>query len=217
MCSSFSQRHFIKPLQISAGEGVSVNAIRKTVYAIGKIYPRFLYLQTKPIIMLSKTMQDALNKQVQMEAESSQAYLAMASWADIQPGLQGVSAFFYKQSDEERLHMLKLISFINERGGFGMVPALDQPILTFVSLQSAFSEFLKHELKVSNSINELVHQSLAEKDYATHNFLQWYVTEQMEEERVARTLNEKLEMIGEDKSGLYLFDRDIMAYRGQGA
>ena len=98
-----------------------------------------------------------------------------------------------------------------------MVPALEQPILTFVSLQSAFSEFLKHELKVSNSINELVHQSLAEKDYATHNFLQWYVTEQMEEERVARTLNEKLEMIGEDKSGLYLFDRDIMAYRGQGA
>lgn len=165
--------------------------------------------------MLSKTMQDALNKQVQMEAESSQAYLAMASWSDIQPGLHGVSAFFYKQSDEERMHMLKLIGFINERGGFGMVPALEQPILTFVSLQSAFSEFLKHELKVSNSINELVHQALAEKDYATHNFLQWYVTEQMEEERVARTLNEKLEMIGEDKSGLYLFDRDIMAYRGQ--
>ena len=63
--------------------------------------------------------------------------------------------------------------------------------------------------------NELVHLALAEKDYATHNFLQWYVNEQMEEERVARTLNDKLEMIGDDKSGLYLFDRDIMNYRGK--
>ena len=72
----------------------------------------------KYFIMLSKTIQEALNSQVQMEAESSQAYLAMASWAEIQPGLQGVTDFFYKQSDEERVHMLKLIRFVNERGGF---------------------------------------------------------------------------------------------------
>jgi len=165
--------------------------------------------------MLSKSMQDALNKQVQMESESSQAYLAMASWAEIQPGLQGVTEFFFKQSDEERLHMLKLIRFVNERGGFAMIPALEQPMVTFQSLRRVFEEFLKHELKVSDSINDLVHLALTEKDYATHNFLQWYVNEQMEEERVARTLNDKLEMIGDDKSGLYLFDRDIMNYRGQ--
>jgi ferritin len=166
--------------------------------------------------MLSKTMQEALNKQVQMEAESSQAYLAMASWAEIQPGLQGVSEFFFKQSDEERIHMLKLIRFINERGGFSVIPALEQPMVTFQSLRRVFEEFLKHELKVSNSINDLVHLALTEKDYATHNFLQWYVNEQMEEERTARTLNDKLEMIGDDKSGLYLFDRDIMNYRAAG-
>lgn len=165
--------------------------------------------------MLSKSMQEALNKQVLMEAESSQAYLAIASWADIQPGLQGVTEFFYKQSDEERIHMLKLIRFINERGGFSMIPALEQPMVTFQSLRRVFDEFLKNELKVSDSINDLVHQSLNEKDYATHNFLQWYVNEQIEEERVARTLNEKLEMIGDDKSGLYLFDRDIMNFRGR--
>jgi ferritin len=164
--------------------------------------------------MLSKAMQEALNKQVQMEAESSMAYLAMASWADIQPGLQGVTDFFYQQSDEERIHMLKLLKFINERGGFGMVPALAQPVVTFQSLKRVFEEFLKHELKVSNSINDLVHLSLAEKDYATHNFLQWYVTEQMEEENLARTLNDKLELVGDDKSGLYLFDRDVMNFRG---
>ena len=163
--------------------------------------------------MLSKSMQEALNNQVLMEAESSQAYLAMASWAEIQPGLQGVTEFFFKQSDEERIHMLKLIRFINERGGFATIPALDQPMITFQSLRRVFEEFLKHELKVSDSINDLVHLALTEKDYATHNFLQWYVNEQMEEERVARTLNDKLEMIGDDKSGLYLFDRDIMNYR----
>jgi len=163
--------------------------------------------------MLSKSMQEALNNQVLMEAESSQAYLAMASWAEIQPGLQGVTEFFFKQSDEERIHMLKLVRFINERAGFAMIPALEQPMVTFQSLRRVFEEFLKHELKVSDSINDLVHLALTEKDYATHNFLQWYVNEQMEEERVARTLNDKLEMIGDDKSGLYLFDRDIMNYR----
>ena len=163
--------------------------------------------------MLNKLIQDALNKQVQMEAESSQAYLAMATWADIQPGLQGVTSFFYQQSDEERQHMLKLIKFVNERGGFAIVPALEQPMLTFQSLRKVFEEFLKHEIKVSNSINDLVHLSFTEKDYATHNFLQWYVNEQIEEERLARTMNDKMEMIGDDKSGLYLFDRDIMNYR----
>ena len=155
-------------------------------------------------------MQEALNNQVLMEAQSSQAYLAMASWAEIQPGLKGVTDFFFKHSDEERMHMLKLVHYINERGSFAVIPALQQPALTFVSLKKAFEELLKHELKVSESINELVDIALKEKDYATHNFLQWYVMEQMEEERLARECNDKLEMIGDDKSGLYLFDRDIM-------
>jgi len=160
--------------------------------------------------MLSTTMKEALNRQVLMEAQSSQAYLAMGSWAEIQPGLKGVTQFFFKHSDEERMHMLKLIHFINERGGFAVVPSLAQPALTFVSLKKAFEELLKHELAVSESINNLVDISLSEKDYATHNFLQWYVMEQMEEERLARECNDKLEMIGDDRSGLYLFDRDIM-------
>lgn len=163
--------------------------------------------------MLSKNLQDALNNQVGLEAASSQAYLAMASWADIQPGLQGVTEFFYAQAEEERVHMLKLIKYINERGGFGVIPALEQPIITFQSINRVFEEFLRHEMGVSESINDIVHLTLQEKDYATHNFLQWYVAEQIEEERLARVLNEKLQMIGEDKSGLYLFDRDILLFR----
>lgn len=160
--------------------------------------------------MLSKSMLEALNRQIMMEAQSSQAYLAMASWAEIQPGLKGVTNFFFKHSDEERMHMLKLIHYVNERGGFAVVPALQQPALTFVSLKKAFEELMKHELAVSESINELVDLALKEKDYATHNFLQWYVMEQMEEERLARECNDKLDLIGDDRSGLYLFDRDIM-------
>jgi ferritin len=78
-----------------------------------------------------------------------------------------------------------------------------------------FESFLQHEVEVSNSINELVDLTLKEKDYATHNFLQWYVSEQIEEEKSARILNDKLELIGEDKSGLYLFDRDILNTRNQ--
>jgi len=158
-------------------------------------------------------MQEALNNQVKLEAASSYAYLAMASWSDIQPGLNNVSEYFFKQSDEERIHMLKLMRFINERGGFAMVPTLGQPIVTFKGIKSMFEEFLKHEITVSDSINDLVSLALKEKDYATHNFLQWYVSEQIEEEKNARVLNDKLEMIGEDKSGLYLFDRDIMMTR----
>ena len=165
--------------------------------------------------MLSQTMQEALNKQVSLEASSSQAYLAMASWAEIQPGMDNVAEYFYMQSEEERIHMLKLMRFINERGGYALVPALAQPIVTFKGLKNMFESFLQHEVEVSNSINELVDLTLKEKDYATHNFLQWYVSQQIEEEKSARILNDKLELIGEDKSGLYLFDRDILNTRNQ--
>ncbi|UAY53597.1 ferritin [Ferruginibacter albus] len=163
--------------------------------------------------MLSKSMQESLNNQVKLEAMSSQAYLAMASWAEIQPGLEGVAEYFFLQSEEERIHMLKLMRFINERGGFAIVPTLEQPIVTYKGIKSMFEEFLKHEMIVSDSINDLVDLALKEKDYATHNFLQWYVNEQIEEEKSARILNDKLELIGDDKSGLYLFDRDIMQTR----
>lgn len=160
--------------------------------------------------MLSKRMQEALNTQVKIEAQSSQVYLAMASWAEIQPGIVNITAFFYRHSEEERMHMLKLVHFINERGGFAMIPALEQPAVTYPSIKHAFQELLKHEVMVSESINKLVDIALEEKDYATHNFLQWYVAEQIEEESLARTLNDKLELIGEEKSGLYLFDQDIL-------
>jgi len=158
--------------------------------------------------MLSKSIETALNKQIRIEAESSQAYLAMAIWAEVK-GLEGISSFMYSQSDEEREHMLKLVKFVNERGGHAHISELNAPNVTFTSYKAMFEKLLEHEIFVSESINELVHISLQEKDYATHNFLQWYVSEQIEEEAMARTILDKVKMIGDDKGGLYLFDRDI--------
>lgn len=158
--------------------------------------------------MLSEKLAKALNEQINVEAASSQVYLAMASWAEVQ-GLEGVASFMYEQSDEERQHMLKLVKFVNERGGHALVPQLNAPKAEFGTFRDMFQELYNHELKVSASINELVHTALEERDYATHNFLQWYVAEQIEEEAQARTILDKINLIGNDKGGLYLFDRDI--------
>jgi len=158
--------------------------------------------------MLSKTIESGLNSQIRIEAESSQIYLAMAIWAEVK-GLEGVANFMYDQSDEEREHMLKLIKFVNERGGHAHVSELTAPNVTFSSFKEMFEKLFEHEVYVSSTINELVHMTFEQRDYATHNFLQWYVAEQIEEEAVARTILDKINLIGDDKSGLYLFDRDI--------
>ncbi len=159
--------------------------------------------------MLTKKMEKALNEQIRVEAESSQVYLSMASWAEGK-GLEGISLFMYRHSDEERMHMLKLVKYVNERGGHAKVTTLAAPKNDFGTFQNMFQELYDHEIMVSKNINELVHISLEEKDYATHNFLQWYVAEQIEEEALARTILDKLSLIGNDKGGLYLFDRDIL-------
>jgi ferritin len=158
--------------------------------------------------MLSPKIEAALNKQVTVEAESSQVYLAMASWAE-NLGFEGVSQFMYAHSDEERQHMLKLIKFINERGGHAKVSQLSAPPLEFGSFKDMFQTLFDHEVMVSKTINDLVDVSLQEKDYATHNFLQWYVSEQIEEEALARNILDKINLIGDDKGGFYLFDNDI--------
>ena len=158
--------------------------------------------------MLTSKIETALNNQVTVEAESSQVYLAMASWAE-KLGFEGVSQFMYAHSDEERQHMLKLIKFINERGGHAKVAELSAPPIEFGSFKDMFQTLFDHEVMVSKTINDLVDVSLPEKDYATHNFLQWYVSEQIEEEALARNILDKINLIGDDKSGFYLFDTDI--------
>ena len=166
--------------------------------------------------MISKTMVALLNQQIYLESQASNTYLAMASWAEI-AGYEGISSLMYKQSSEEREHMLKLFHYINERGGKALVPTIGAVVENYNSVNEMFDAFLQSEVSVSEDINKLVNSSLQEQDFTTHNFLQWYVSEQMEEERVARTLLDKLRLIGSDKAGLYLFDRDCGLLGAQAA
>ncbi|HIF14725.1 MAG TPA: ferritin [Bacteroidetes bacterium] len=158
--------------------------------------------------MLSKNIEKALNLQIELEANSSQFYLAMASWAEGE-GYSGSSNFLYTHSEEERMHMLKLIKFVNERGGKSIIPALTKPPQKYKSLTEVFNQLLEHEMNVTNEINNLVGICLEEKDYTTHNFLQWYVSEQIEEEALARTIMDKLKLVGDSNAATYMFDRDI--------
>lgn len=160
--------------------------------------------------MLNKKIEKALNDQIKVEAESSQAYLAMASWAEIH-GFSGTATFLYRHSDEERVHMLKLIKFVNDRGGQAIIPELKQPVKDYKSLQSIFKNLHDHEVLVTSEINKVVDICLREKDYTTHNFMQWYVAEQIEEETLARNILDKLKLVGNDNGALYLFDRDLAA------
>ena len=165
--------------------------------------------------MLSAKIQEVLNGQIEVEASSSQFYLAMASWAEAN-GLNGVANFLYAHSDEERQHMLKLVKFINERGGKAVVPQLAKPPEDFESIQTIFQSLYDHEVKVTAEINSVVDLCLQEKDYTTHNFMQWYVAEQIEEEALAADLLDKLKLIGGDNGGLYLFDRDLETMQTSG-
>ena len=159
---------------------------------------------------MNARVEAALNDQILKEASSSQYYLAMASWAE-NNGLNGTSKFMYTHSDEELFHMLKLVKFVNERGGRAIIPSISQPPTEFDNLKSVFELLLKHEISVTDSINNLVDICLQEKDYTTHNFVQWYVSEQLEEEALARTILDKLKLIGDDNGGMYMFDRDLEA------
>ena len=162
--------------------------------------------------MLNKKVEKILNDQVQKEDYSSQLYLAMASWAENQ-GFSGVSQWLYAQSDEERLHMLKFIKYINERDGEALIPGMEQPPKTFSNLPEMFDAVLKHEQYISNAINEIVAMCMEEKDFTTLNWVQWFVEEQIEEEASVKDIIDKLKMVG-DKN-LYMFDRDILSMRGE--
>ncbi len=162
-------------------------------------------------MMLSKKMEKILNAQVEKEAYASQLYLSMASWAEVQ-GYAGISSWFYAQAEEERVHMMKFIHYINERGGHAIVPSLQQPPSDFKGVKAVFDASLEHEQMVTGAINNIVSLSLEEKDYTTNNWIQWFVTEQLEEESSVQAVIDKLKMLG-DKN-IYLFDRDIMAMRG---
>ncbi len=160
--------------------------------------------------MLKKNIEDICNRQVEREGYSSSLYLAMASWAETN-GFNGVAGWLYVQAEEERMHMLKFIKYINERDGKAIISGIKQPPVEFKGVEEMFHAVLEHEEFITDSINEIVSLTHHQKDNNTQNIHQTYVTEHIEEEASARTILDKLRLVG--KNNLYQFDRDIMDLR----
>ena len=161
--------------------------------------------------MLPEKVENILNEQILKEDYSSQLYLSMASWAE-NKGFEGVANWLYAQAEEERIHMLKLIKYVNERDGVALIPGIDTPPTDFEDVFVMFNKVLEHEKYISGSINEIVAVCIKENDYTTQSWIQWFVTEQIEEESSVKAIIDKLNLLG--KNNLYMFDRDIMSMRG---
>ena len=157
---------------------------------------------------ISTETEAMLNNQIMMEAQASAHYLSMASWCDVQ-GYSNSAKFLYGHADEERMHMMKLFHYINDAGGHALQPEITGLQHIYESLRQVFQLILEHELKVTQSINEIVEHCYNVKDFASLNFMQWYVSEQREEEMLSRRALELFDIIGEEGIGLWTIDQEI--------
>ena len=157
---------------------------------------------------LTEEIEKVLNDQIRQEAKASAMYLAMASWCD-QHGFAFSADFFYKQSGEERGHMLKLFKFVNDVGGKAISPEISDIPHNFNSLRATFEQALEQEIANTQSFHRIIDQCYKAKDYTTINFLQWFLQEQVEEEFIARRALELFDVIGEEGVGLYMIDKKI--------
>ena len=158
--------------------------------------------------MKSSKVEQALNKQLNAEFYSSYLYLSMSAYFESHD-LQGFAKWFRIQADEEYSHAMKIFDYLNHIGGKIALNKIEGPETKWDSFLSVFKDTSEHEKVVTKSINDLVDLSIVEKDHATVNFLQWFVSEQVEEEATAEQNVKKMEMIGESKSGLYMLNREF--------
>jgi len=160
--------------------------------------------------MLSEKMVMKLNYQINRELYSAYLYLSMASYADAE-GLNGFANWFKIQAKEEEFHAEKMYNYVNQQGRRVVLEAIEQPQTDFTSMVGLFEQTLKHEKVVTSLINGLVKLAREENDYATESFLQWYVTEQVEEEANPAEMIQKLKYIGKDGRGLLMLDKELAA------
>ena len=158
--------------------------------------------------MLSEKMQKALNKQINAEFYSAYLYLAFSTYFE-SANLPGFAHWMRIQYQEETMHGLKIFDNIIERGGEVVLDKIDKPELKVDSPLTTFEQTLEHERKVTGLINELAALAVKEQDFATQNFLQWFVNEQVEEEANASKLVQQLKLIGESSGGLFMLDREL--------
>ncbi|MBP0904417.1 ferritin [Mariniflexile gromovii] len=148
---------------------------------------------------LSKKIEDILNAQVTKEAEAAQIYLSYGCWADSK-GYGGIANYFFRHSGEERNHMMKVMQYIMERGGEVKISAIKAPPKSPKNLQDCFEKTFQHEVDNTTAIYEIVNLAHDEKDWATYNFAQWFVKEQIEEEKLVMDLLDKLKIAGGPKA-----------------
>jgi ferritin len=160
---------------------------------------------------LSKTITAALNFQMTKEAHASQIYISYAAWANSQ-GFNGIANFLFRHAEEERNHMMKILEYILKRGGEVQVIAIPAPPGAPESINNCFERIFDHEVDNTKGIYKVVKMSLEEEDWATWNFMQWFVKEQIEEETLAMSLLDKLKITGGEivsSNAIYTLDRDL--------
>lgn len=165
--------------------------------------------------MLDSEMVKQLNQQINLEFYSSNLYLQMSAWCEDR-SFDGAALFLRKHANEEMDHMKRLFTYVSETGGLPTIGAIAAPPHQFKSLRDVFEQILEHECLITKQINELAHLAFTSHDYSTFNFLQWYVAEQHEEEKLFKGIIDKLDLIGEDGPAMYMFDKDFASLAEQG-
>ena len=158
--------------------------------------------------MISQSMVDAINSQVVAEFYSSYLYLSMAAYFESE-GLEGFSSWMKAQAQEELSHGMKLFNHVNERDGRVLLDAIEKPQTGWDSPLAAFEAAYGHEQKVTSLINDLVTLAREEKDYASENFLQWFVNEQVEEEANAKAIVDQLKFVAGNPHALFMLNREL--------
>jgi len=158
--------------------------------------------------MITKTMQDAINTHIQAEMYSANLYLAMSAYCE-SINLKGFARWMRIQSKEELEHAHKLFDYLIERGGRALVGAVAQPPDEFKSPRDVFEQTLTHEKKVTSEVHDLYAKAVNEQDYATQILLQWFISEQVEEEARVSEYVEKLKMIGESSNAIFWIDKEL--------
>ena len=156
--------------------------------------------------MISKAMQNALNEQINKELYSSYLYLAMSA-SCAESNYPGFATWLRIQSGEETTHAMKMYAYVHDHGNHVELAAIDKPPVKFKSPKDIFAQVLEHEKKVTGMITKLYDLALKEDDYPTQIFLQWFITEQVEEERNASEIIERIKMIGDVGPALIMLDR----------
>lgn len=158
--------------------------------------------------MISEKMETAINKQINEEMFSAYLYLSMSAYFK-SIDLTGAAIWMKAQAQEEMLHAMKFYNFIFERGGKVKLLAIDQPQTEWDTPISAFNDALNHERKISSLIHQLVDLAMSEKDHASIPLLQWFVSEQVEEEDSVSKIINKLKMAGDNPGVLYMIDNEL--------